>query len=133
LYFNLVSNAEGEFSFILASTDIRGPRNVTISPSKTSASVLHKFTYNEKEVESFQVYIDFLSFDKSVTITDITSVNFIGTVSIAETSEFNNDEACPVENATVCAVSILSGESLECDQTDKFGTCTQAQLAILQC
>ena len=113
----------------MASTDIRGPRNVTISPSKTSASVQHKFTYDEREVESFQVYIDYLSFEKTVTITDITSVNFIGTVSIAGTSEFNDDEACPVENATVCAVNILNGESLECDQTDKFGTSVLSELS----
>ena len=112
---------EGEFSFIMASTDVRGPRNVTISPSKTSAGVTHKFTYDEKEVESVQVYIDFLSFDKTITITDITSVNFVGTISIASTAEYNDDEACPVENATVCVRSIINGESLECDQTNKFG------------
>ena len=105
----------------MASTDVRGPRNVTVSPSKTSAGVTHKFTYDEKETESVRVYMDFLSFDKTITITDITSVNFVGTISIASTAEYNNDKPCPVENATVCALNIANGESLECDQTNKFG------------
>ncbi len=103
------------------STELRGPRNVTISPSKTSAGVQHKFKYNEQEVQTIEVYMDYLSFDKSITITDTTSVNFVGTISIGDTAQYNDDNPCPVENATVCILHVVTGESLECDQTNKNG------------
>jgi hypothetical protein len=95
------TNQDGEFSFVISSTQISGPHNVTISPSKSSAGVVHTFEFNDQPVTSFSVYTDNLSFDRSVVIVDTASVNFVGTVSIGDTADYNGDKPCPVENATV--------------------------------
>ncbi len=74
---------------------------MTISPSKSSAGVVHTFEFNDQPVTSFPVYTDYLSFDRSVIIIDTASVNFVGTITIGDTADYNGDKPCPLENATV--------------------------------
>jgi hypothetical protein len=117
-----VTNQDGEFSFVMTSSAISGPRNVTITPSKSSGGVLHTFEYNDVPVSSHSVYIDTLTFDKTVTFIDTAVVNFRGSVSIANTSLYNQGKPCSVESAIVCLRNALgSGETLVCASTDTDG------------
>ncbi len=98
----LATNQDGEFSFVMSSTQISGPHNVTISPSKFSSDVEHTFEFNDQPVTtSFAVYTDYLSFDRSIVIIDTAGVMFMGTVSIGGTADYNGDQPCPLQNATV--------------------------------
>lgn len=106
----------------MTSPNLVGLQSVTITPSKTSANILHTFEYDYTPITNQTVFIDTLTFDKTVDFVDTAAVNFVGMVSIANTSQYNLDNPCPIENATVCLMNALgSGETLSCTTTDQDG------------
>ena len=106
----------------MTSPNIVGLRNVTITPSMISANVVHTFEYEYTPITNQTVFIDTLMFDKIVDFVDTAAVNFVGVVSIANTLQYNLDNPCPIENATVCLMNALgSGETISCTTTDRDG------------
>ncbi len=129
-----MTNEDGHYSFNMSSNLIRGFHNLTITPYKKSGNVTHTFEYYGIPITNKTLYIDTLTFDQEVNIIDTAAVNYVGTVSIANTAPFNGINGgppCPISNVTVCLRNYIGGEPFACTNTDNNGIQTLKHSLLL--
>lgn len=74
---------------------------LTLTLSKTTSGVAHKFAYNNRIVSSHTLQMKHLKFDHTVAFTDETSVSFSGYTYIGNTADYNFGSACPLADVNV--------------------------------
>jgi hypothetical protein len=107
---------------------ISGDQPITINIAKSIGSgnetVTYYFECDGLPCTSRTILLSHLSFDNVADFTDVSTVAYSGTVSIASTSEFNKPtlNPCPIEGAQVCALNHYGGNERVCRETDLNGT-----------
>jgi hypothetical protein len=100
---------------------------VLLSVSKTMGdgldAIFFEFECDGVPCVSRQITLTHLNFDTSVMFTDMTTVTYQGTVSIAGTRQFNPaGNPCPIADAKVCAFNHFgTNELIVCRTTDTNG------------
>jgi hypothetical protein len=100
--------------------------NITVSKTVGSGNMTVNYIFDCEGVpcSSRTITANHLSFDNEVDFSDVTTVAFQGTISIAGTKQFNTaGNPCPIEGATVCARNHFGiGEQLVCQETNLNGS-----------
>ena len=114
-------------SIIAQELGLTGTQLVTVNVRKTIQSsagdVVFTFACDGNPCNNRTVVLSHLSFDKTADFTDTTTVAVQGTITIADTKDFNTaGNACPIEKAKVCARNHYGlNEQIVCRDSDVNG------------
>ncbi len=108
-----------------------GDQQVLVSVAKTigsgASAVEFVFECNGLPCTSRNITVSHLSFDNTMEFTDMTTVAYQGTVSIAGTNSSNlpSLNPCPISGVTVCVLNHYGvNEQIVCRETDSNGLFT---------
>jgi hypothetical protein len=114
---------------VLQQLDIVGDQQVRVSVAKTigsgASAVEFVFECDGLPCTSRNITVSHLSFANTMIFTDMTTVAYQGTVSIADTKSSNlpRQNPCPISGATVCVLNHYgTNEQVACNQTDSNGS-----------
>jgi hypothetical protein len=97
---------------------------VSKSVGSGNQTVSYNFECDRNPCTNRTIVLSHLTFDNTADFTDVSTVAFQGTVSIAGTGPFNLPSLfpCPIEAAQVCAINHYgANEPLVCRETDLNG------------